>query len=54
MGIPFFPLLYSENADLMFYAPAPQQETEKYLGALIQGRLFPIDFMKRLREKPFK
>jgi len=54
MGIPFFSPLYSKDADLMFYAPAPQQETEKYLGALMAGRLFPFDFMETPSRKSFQ
>ena len=54
MGIPFFQLLYSEKADLIFYAPAPQQETKRYLGALMEGRLFPIDFMETASRKSFQ
>jgi len=57
IGIPLFAPLYSNDVTLYFYAPAPPEETEKYLGALMAGRLFPVEFsespsLKRFNSAP--
>ena len=54
MGIPFFKPLYSPQAAFIFYAPAQPDETEKYLGTIMTGRLYPIDFKETPSPKIFK
>jgi len=44
MGLPFFLPLYDGDVELKFYAAAPVKETEKYLGGLMAGRFFPLDW----------
>lgn len=54
MGIPSFRPLYSSEANLTFYAPAPPEETKKYLSIIMGGRFFPMDFEETSSKKTFK
>lgn len=54
MGIPSFRPLYSSKATLTFYAPAPPEETKKYLSIIMGGRFFPADFKETPSKKIFK
>lgn len=52
-GLPFFAPLYFSNASIHFHAPASPEETEKYLGGIMAGRYFPLDFKETASTKTF-
>jgi len=54
MGLPFFPLLYSSTATIIFYTPGPSGESEAYLSGLMSGKYFPIEFKKTASRKIFR
>lgn len=54
MGLPFFEPLYSDRATVTFYADEEPEETERLLAALMNGRLFPLDFSELRSKRHFK
>lgn len=54
IGLPFFAPLYSPRASITFHSPAPEKETERYLGGLQAGRFFPIAFRETGSRKRFR
>ncbi len=54
VGLPFFAPLYSSRADITFYSPTAEKETERYLGGLQAGRFFPIAFRETGSRKRFR
>lgn len=52
LGLPFFAPLYSAETKLTIYADIEPEETERQLGRLMGGKLFPVSFKEtRSRKK---
>jgi phosphoribosyl 1,2-cyclic phosphodiesterase len=54
LGLPCFFPLFSERASITFYSEAEPKETERLLGALMAGRLFPVELSDLRASKHFK
>jgi len=51
-GLPFFAPLYA-GAEITFYSPLTQTETERQLRGLMAGRYFPVDFKETASSKTY-
>ncbi|MEW5900477.1 MAG: MBL fold metallo-hydrolase [Acidobacteriota bacterium] len=54
IGLPFFAPLYSSRVLLTFYSPVSPVEAERYLGGLMRGRYFPVDFRQTVADKKWR
>jgi phosphoribosyl 1,2-cyclic phosphodiesterase len=54
MGLPCFIPLFSERTSITFYSKSEPKETERLIGALMAGRLFPVELADLRASKRFK
>ncbi len=54
IGLPCFGPLYSEKTTITFYSNEEPAETERLLGALMAGRLFPLDLCELRSVRHFR
>ena len=54
MGFPFFAPLWSQDTELIIYAPVPQGDSEAALAGLMGGRYFPLSLSATAAAKSYR